>query len=227
VIFTDRAQGFTQYDNSYLINIDRLTGDDYKGVGEGYSYVVDNVFTHKIAIVSKSSNIEREWQRNFDEALLGFYSSTKRESSSKGLLSESSKYLKYTIFLLNKDEYLLRMFNLAENENLELPTHSASSWTIDELNLDLKYSDIRESFANGLPLSERRAWNKVEGEINMFNAGSKDSPEKLVLAPLQVRSFRINLKGQVAVVPERKNSMLELTLTDVTPVIKVFAKRCF
>lgn len=33
VIFTDRAQGLAQYDSSYLINIDRLTGDDYKGVG--------------------------------------------------------------------------------------------------------------------------------------------------------------------------------------------------
>lgn len=33
VIFTDRAQGFAQFDSSYLINIDRLAGDDYKGVG--------------------------------------------------------------------------------------------------------------------------------------------------------------------------------------------------
>ena len=78
VIFTDRAQGFAQYDNSYLINIDRLAGDDYKGVGEGYSYIVDNVFHHKIGVVSKSSNVEREWQRNFDEALVGYYSNVKR-----------------------------------------------------------------------------------------------------------------------------------------------------
>jgi hypothetical protein len=115
VIFTDRAQGFAQYDNAYLINIDRLSGDDYKGVGEGYNYLFDNVFQHKIGLVSKSSAIEREWQRNFDEALIGFYSSGKRESNSKGQLSESSKYLKYSIFILNSDEYVLRIFNLAEN----------------------------------------------------------------------------------------------------------------
>lgn len=115
VIFTDRAQGFTQYDNAYLINIDRLSGDDYKGVGEGYNYLFDYVFQHRIGLVSKSSSIEREWQRNYDEALVGFYSSSERKSSSKGLLTEYSKYLKYSIFVLNSDEYVLRIFNLAEN----------------------------------------------------------------------------------------------------------------
>jgi len=33
VVFTDRAQGFTLYDDSLLVNIDRLANDDYKGVG--------------------------------------------------------------------------------------------------------------------------------------------------------------------------------------------------
>lgn len=62
----------------------------------------------------------------------------------------------------------------------------------------------------------------------MFNAGSRDSLENIVLAPLQVRSFRINLKSKIAgEVETPNNSMLELTLTDVTPVVKVFAKRCF
>lgn len=59
VVFTDRAQGITQYDESFLINIDRLTGDDYKGVGEGYSYQIQNTFKHKIAIVDKKSFVER------------------------------------------------------------------------------------------------------------------------------------------------------------------------
>jgi hypothetical protein len=93
--------------------------------------------------------------------------------------------------------------------------------------LELKFADIRESFANGLPLSERRAWNKLEGEINMFNGQSKDSPDKIVLAPLQVRSFRINNKGNIWAGAAAHNDMLELTLTEVTPVTKVFAKRCF
>jgi hypothetical protein len=53
-MFTDRAQGIAQFDSSYLINIDRLAGDDYKGVGEGYSNIVKNIFNHKIGIVSKN-----------------------------------------------------------------------------------------------------------------------------------------------------------------------------
>ena len=130
--------------------------------------------------------------------------------------------------MLNSEEYVLRLFNLGEHRNIELPIYSAQSWSINELNLDLKYEDIRESFANGFPLSERRAWNKVEGEINMFNAGSRDSLENIVIAPLQVRSFRINLKGKIAGgVETPKSTMLELTLTEVTPVVKAFAKRCF
>lgn len=103
MIFTDRAQGFAQYDNAYLINIDRLAGDDYKGVGEGYNYLFNNVFQHRIGLVSKSSTIEREWQRNYDEAVIGFYSTSVRKSSSKGLLTEYSKYLKYSTFVLNSD----------------------------------------------------------------------------------------------------------------------------
>jgi hypothetical protein len=187
-----------------------LTGDDYKGVGEGYSYQVQNTFHHKIAIVSSTNHVEREWQRTFDEALVGFYSNVKRESTSKGLLTDNSKHLKYSIFLLNEDEYVLRLFNLAEDKNLNLPIHSAQSWTIEELNLNLKYADIRESFANGLPLSERRAWNKVENEINMFNGGSRDTLQEIILAPLQVRSFRINLKNKIAGAAEEahKSSLL-------------------
>lgn len=190
---------------------------------------MENTFNHKFAIVTASNNIEREWQRAFDEALVGFYSNVKRESAAKGLINENSKYLKYSIFLLNQDEYVLRLMNLAETRNINLPLYKAQSWTINELNLDLKYGDIRESFANGLPFSERRTWNKVEGEINIFNAGSRDSREEIVLAPLQIRSFRINKNGRITsgVPAAPKSSMLELTLTDVTPVVKAFAKRCF
>jgi hypothetical protein len=58
-MFTDRAQGFAQYDSSYLINIDRLAGDDYKGVGEGYFNQIQNIFHHKIGIVNSKQFIER------------------------------------------------------------------------------------------------------------------------------------------------------------------------
>ncbi len=32
----------------------------------------------------------------------------------------------------------------------------------------------------------------------MFNAASKDTPSEITLSPLQVRSFRVNLKGKIA-----------------------------
>lgn len=103
VVFTDRAQGVTKYDNALLINIDRLASDDYKGVGEGYFNAVRNSFRHRIGLVSKDSYVEREWQKNFDDALLAFYSSTARSTTSTTNIipKNSSKYLKYTVFVLN------------------------------------------------------------------------------------------------------------------------------
>lgn len=56
-----------------LINIDRLAMDDYKGVGEGYSFVRQNKFNFKFAITSKSDDIERVWQRSYDDSLIGFF----------------------------------------------------------------------------------------------------------------------------------------------------------
>jgi hypothetical protein len=57
VVFTDRPQGFTTYDEDLLINIDRLVGDDYKGVGEGYTKQISNRFKHRIGIIGKNENI--------------------------------------------------------------------------------------------------------------------------------------------------------------------------
>lgn len=33
VIFTDRARGVSLYDGSFIVNVDRLTSDDARGVG--------------------------------------------------------------------------------------------------------------------------------------------------------------------------------------------------
>jgi len=33
----------------------------------------------------------------------------------------------------------------------------------------------------------------------MFNGASKDTQELLVLSPLQIRSFRINIRGKIAI----------------------------
>lgn len=57
VVFTDRPQGFTTYDDDLLINIDRLAGDDYKGVGEGFTKQINNTFKHRIAIVPENENV--------------------------------------------------------------------------------------------------------------------------------------------------------------------------
>lgn len=93
---------------------------------------------------------------------------------------------------------MIRLFNLGETTDISLPIYSSGEWNISELNLNLKFADIKESFANGLVLSERKAWNNIVGEINMFNGGSKDTHSEIVLSPLQVRSFRINLKNKIA-----------------------------
>jgi len=80
ILFIDRAAGFTQFDKSFLLNIDRLAGDDYKGVGEGYSYQVLNTFRYKLGLVADSDFIEREWQRSYDEPLVAYYSDKSRIS---------------------------------------------------------------------------------------------------------------------------------------------------
>ena len=75
----DRAQGATTYDKALLINIDRLAGDDYKGVGEGYMSVVTNTFRLKFGIVGENDDIERYWQKVYDEGLAAFIGSQPME----------------------------------------------------------------------------------------------------------------------------------------------------
>lgn len=57
VVFTDRAQGVTLYDQSLLVNIDRLAGDDYKGAGEGYNKQINNTFKFKIGLIDSQSKV--------------------------------------------------------------------------------------------------------------------------------------------------------------------------
>jgi len=93
-------------------------------------------------MVSPKDHIEREWQKTFDEALIGMYSEKER-SSVFAPDSLASKYFKYTIYSINQDEFVLRLFNLAEEENLNLKRYTQSSWKIPELGLDIKYTDIK------------------------------------------------------------------------------------
>jgi hypothetical protein len=66
LFFTDRAQGVASYDKDLLINFDRLTFDDGKGVSETYTKSVSNIFRYKFAIISAQDDMERLWQKNYD-----------------------------------------------------------------------------------------------------------------------------------------------------------------
>lgn len=63
----------------------------------------------------------------------------------------------------------------------------------------------------------------------MFNAASKDTHSEIIISPLQVRSFRINLKNKIVASesPIQKINTMKLTPIDVRPIVKPFAKRCF
>lgn len=83
LLFVDRAHGVAMYEKSLLLNIDRLDMDDGKGVGEGYSKQVPNKFHHKAAIISEKDNLERLWQRQYDEGLVGLVTKTLQNTPEK------------------------------------------------------------------------------------------------------------------------------------------------
>jgi len=47
---------------------------------------------------------------------------------------------------------------LAEYKNLKISHFKQNSWIIPEVNMNISFSDIRESFANGLIFKERYNW---------------------------------------------------------------------
>ncbi len=55
--FVDRAQGVALYDGAFIFNIERLAGDDYKGVGEGYMYVNEHKYSQKFGVVPVKDDI--------------------------------------------------------------------------------------------------------------------------------------------------------------------------
>jgi hypothetical protein len=57
VSFVDRAQGVALYDGAFIFNIERLAGDDYKGVGEGYMYVNEHKYSQKFGVVPVKDDI--------------------------------------------------------------------------------------------------------------------------------------------------------------------------
>ena len=110
--------------------------DDGKGVGEGYYRTVQNTFRYKFALVSTQDDIERTWQRSYDEALIGFFS----KSSTSNIISTQGQAqnivqspglgpmnnLKYTIFYVSPNEIVLRLQNMGEFSNLMITKYQGN-----------------------------------------------------------------------------------------------------
>lgn len=107
-------------------------------------------------------------------------------------------------------------------------------WNIEELGLNLIFFDIKESYANGIVKEEklkwRRHWTNIENEINVITQGKNDS-DKFSLRPLEIRSFRIKVKGPIQVkTPSRKtgNNVVLAQINNAQPSSRLrFRKRCF
>lgn len=71
----DRAEGITMLSSSdgFLVNFDRITDADVDGAGDDYQETDWLRFRHRIAIVDAKNDIERVWQKENDEAIIGYY----------------------------------------------------------------------------------------------------------------------------------------------------------
>lgn len=122
VVSNDRAQGVAlQGNNSLLINLDRYTAEDRRGAGEGYTYIIRGFYRHRITVTSPASDIERQWQKQYDEALLGFYESKKssqREMEPAIQPTLHSQYLKLTAAFLTENSVVVRLQNMGEYTSL-------------------------------------------------------------------------------------------------------------
>lgn len=71
--------------------------------------------------------------------------------------------LKYTIFSLNADEFVIRLYNMDEQKSISVKKYGVNEWNLGALGLEMHYTDIKEAFANGIPLGERKEWVKIGG----------------------------------------------------------------
>lgn len=118
----DRAEGVAIYsNNTMLLNIDRITAEDGKGAAEGYQFIAKSIFRHKVGLVDAKNDIERIWQKQYDEPILGLVGNTESiRSVESNPESETNKYLKFTTFLLNNHTFVLRLQNLAEFKSISV-----------------------------------------------------------------------------------------------------------
>lgn len=77
LVSLDRAEGVAIWEqDSLLMNFDRLASDDGKGAAEGYPYMIKNVFRHRVAITKVTDDLERQWQKQYDEPIIALYGVT-------------------------------------------------------------------------------------------------------------------------------------------------------
>ena len=48
-----------------------------------------------------------------------------------------------------------------DNRAIKMKKYESKSWNLAELGLALKFEDIKETFANGNPISKRKQWTEI------------------------------------------------------------------
>lgn len=201
VVSTDRAQGVTLHsNNTLLVNLDRYTTkDDEIGAGEGYTYVNRGIYRHRIALTRPTDNVEREWQKHYDEALLAYLGSPAQaapptKSSIEFKSTIHTNYLKLTTSFLNNDTIVVRLQSLSDHTPLRVKLMNAhNEITLKEFELTLQTAGVEESYHNGVIRKPHHRWvdlneaNLVSIHHNKFNG------REVSLKPLQIYSFRVKL----------------------------------
>jgi hypothetical protein len=75
---------------------------------------------------------------------------------------------------LNKNEFVLRLINLHDHKVIKVPKFGLNSWKLTEVGLNLVFTQIRESFAQGEAISQRKEWKNIPNEVNISNSGQLD-----------------------------------------------------
>ena len=203
VVFTDRSQGVSIYeDNEIIVNIDRLTFEDGKGVGESYTISANHNMRHKIGVVSATDDIERVWQKQMDEAVYATYGNTQQlKKEDKQLIpikqTKEQKYLKHTVGFPDNHSMILRVQNLAEFDTLKVNLFVNHQLNLNAVSLGIDgLVDWKESFHNGFPLFETYKWVEVPSDVIDIHRNKVENGA-VVLEPLQIRSFRLDFSGKI------------------------------
>jgi hypothetical protein len=56
---------------------------------------------------------------------------------------------------------VIRLYNLNDNKKIKVAKFLSNSWDLPELGLQLKFADIKETYANGNPITKRKVWTQI------------------------------------------------------------------